>query len=59
MLTQQKYRYFAEQCRSFATQTDVAERRETLLKMAETWDLLANKVADDEAERQKHESRTL
>jgi hypothetical protein len=48
MLSSEEYRYFAEQCREFARRTDAAERRDTLLQMANTWDRLAEKAAEEE-----------
>jgi len=48
MLRAKEYEYFAEQCREFAHRTDAAERRDILLQMANTWDQLAEKAAEEE-----------
>jgi len=38
------YRFYAEQCRTFAGRTSDATHRDILLKMAETWEQLAQKA---------------
>lgn len=48
MLSAKEYRYFAEQCREFARRTDAVDRRDTLIQMANTWDRLAAKAAEEE-----------
>jgi hypothetical protein len=48
MLKSEECRRFAQECRSLASQTGIGDRRNILLKMAETWEMLANKAAIDE-----------
>ena len=42
MLDAKQYRRYAEECRSLARVTESGNRRNILLKMAETWEILAN-----------------
>lgn len=42
MKTVVDYRRHAEECRALAKQMKVGEQRDQLLKMAETWETLAN-----------------
>jgi hypothetical protein len=42
MKTVQEYRRHAEECRALTKQMTTGDQRDQLLKLAETWDALAN-----------------
>jgi hypothetical protein len=49
MLKSEEYRRFAQECRSVASRTAMGDRRDILLKMAETWEMLAKKADSEQA----------